>query len=159
MLGIPWVGNASREYKKKITSLIKEHLQVDISSYYSSCKVSSFFSFKSSTPLALKARVVYKFSCLSDSDTYYIGKTKRHLATRAMEHITPKESTQSQIQKHIFGCNSCKNSNLSVDNFKTVKQCRDDYSARISEALVIKKFRPKMNKQQLTKDTYLLRVF
>ena len=159
MLGIPWVGNVSREYKQKITNLIKEHLEVDISSYYSSCKVSSFFSLKSSTPYALKARVVYKFTCLSDSDTYYIGKTKRHLATRAMEHITPKESTQSEVQKHIFGCGECKNGDLSVDNFKAVKQCRDDYSTRISEALVIKKFRPKINKQKMTKDTYLLRVF
>ena len=44
MLGITWVGNVSGEYKKEITNLIKEHLEVDISSYYSSCKVSSFFS-------------------------------------------------------------------------------------------------------------------
>ena len=159
MLGIPWVGNASREYRKKIKNLIEEHLKVDISFYYSSCKVSSFFSLKSATPHALKARVVYKFTCLSDSDTYYIGKTKRHLATRAMEHITPKESTQSQVQKHIFGCNGCKNGVLSVDNFSTVKNCRSDYSAKINEALVIKKFRPRINKQQLTKDTYLLRIF
>ena len=107
----------------------------------------------------MKARVVYKFTCLSDSDTYYIGKTKGHLATRAMEHITPEVSTQSEVQKHIFGCGECKNGDLSVDNFKAVKQCRDDYSTRISEALVIKKFRPKINKQKMTKDTYLLRVF
>ena len=159
MLGIPWVGNVSRDYKKKITSLIKEHLEVDISSYYSSCKVSSFFSLKSRTPHALKARVVYKFTCLSDSDTYYIGKTKRHLATRAMEHVNQKESNQSEVKKHIFGCDVCKNGDLSVENFTAVKQCKNDYSAKISEALVIKKLRPKINKQKMTKDTYLLRVF
>ena len=104
---------------------------------------------KSRTPHALKARVVYKFTCLSDSDTYYIGKTKRHLATRAMEHVNQKESNQSE----------CKNGDLSVENFTAVKQCKNDYSAKISEALVIKKLRPKINKQKMTKDTYLLRVF
>ena len=158
IFGIPWVGNISREYKQKVTELIKQHLEVDISSYYTSCKVSSFFSLKSSTPFALKARVVYQYTCLSDSDTYYIGKSKRHLVTRAKEHVNPKESNQSEVKKHIFGCDQCKKSKLSLESFSIKKQCKDDYSARISEALMIKKLRPKINNQKLT-DSYLLRVF
>ena len=62
IFGIPWVGNISRDYKQKVTELIKQHLEVDISSYYTSCKVSSYFSLKSSTPFALKARVVYQYT-------------------------------------------------------------------------------------------------
>ena len=160
IFGVPWVGNASRDYKKKITELIKQYLEVDISTYYTSTKVSSFFSLKSSTPHGLKARIVYKFECLSDSDTYYIGKSKRHLVTRASEHTNPKESNSSEIKNHIFRCDSCKNGDLSVDHFKVLKQCKNDYSARIYEALAIKKLRPKINKQKFSKgESYLLRIF
>ena len=160
IFGVPWVGNASREYKSKITELINQHLKVDIFTYYTSCKVGDFFSLKSSTPHALKANIVYKFECLSVSDTYYIGKTKRHLVTRAIEHTTPKESLKSEVKNHIFGCNECKNGSLSVDQFKVIKQCRNDYSTRIQEAICIKKFRPKINKQKYSKgESYLLRVF
>ena len=38
------------------------------------------------TPLPLLANVVYKFQCLRDVDKVYIGKTRRHLATRVKEH-------------------------------------------------------------------------
>ena len=95
-------GKASRDYKKKVINLFKQHFDIDIFCYYTSCKFSSFFTLKSTTPHALRARVVYKFTWLRDSDTYYIGKSKRHLVTRAMEHITALESTQSEIINHIF---------------------------------------------------------
>ena len=72
--------------------------------------------------------------------------------------VNPKESNQSEVKKHIFGCDECKKSNLSVENFSIKKQCRDDYSARISEALMIKQLQPKINNQKLT-DSYLLGVF
>ena len=160
ILGIPYVGSASREYKKKLTELFKEHLDVDLSAYFTSCKIARFFSLKSKTPFILKARVLYKFPCLNDSDTAYIGKTKRHIVTRAKEHVTPKESNKSEVKNHIFECNTCKNSQLSVENFSIMKQCKSDYTCKIAEALFIKKFRPRLNKQKLTKgQAYLLRVF
>ena len=46
ILGIPYVGNVSREYTKKIKALVKEGLDVDISTYYSSFKISQYFSLK-----------------------------------------------------------------------------------------------------------------
>ena len=160
LLEIPYVGTASRDYKKKIAGLLKEHLNVDISTYFTSCKTGRFFSLKSKTPLDLMACVVYKYSCLKDSDTSYIGKTKRHIATRAMEHITPKESVKSEVKTHIFGCSTCKNSQLSLENFSILKQCKSDYTSKITEALFIKKFRPQLNKQLFNKgQSYLLRVF
>ena len=160
ILGIPFVGTVSREYKKKVATLIKDHLEVDISAYFTSCKIARFFSLKSKTSFVLNARVLYKFPCLNDSDTAYIGKTKRHIATRAKEHITPKDSTKSEVKNHIFECNTCKNSQLSVENFSILKKCKNDYTCKIAEALFIKKFRPRLNKQKLNKgQSYLLRVF
>ena len=163
IFGIPFVGKASRDYKKKITELIKEYFQVDIFSYHTSLKVSSFFSLKSKVPFALKARVVYKYTCLSDSDTSYIGKTERHLVTRVNEHLDPK-SNHTEVTKHIFDCESCRNcirsKALSVSNFQILKQCGSDYEARINEALLIKKCSPKLNRQLFTNgQSYLLRVF
>ena len=105
---------------------------MDVFVYFSSCKVGSFFSLKSKTPFALKARVVYKFQCLNDSDTTYIGKTERHIVTRAKEHLTPKGSNQSAVTSHIFGCEACKKGHLSVANFSMVKQCRNDYRCKIN---------------------------
>ena len=110
--------------------------------------------------MPLKARVLYKFECLSDSDTTYIGKTERHIVTRAKEHLTPKETNPSAVTSHIFSCESCKNGQLSVDNFSIVKQCRNDYRCKIHEALHIKKCNPVLNRQRHNKgQSYLLRVF
>ena len=128
--------------------------------FFTSHKVSSYFSLKSAVPSAMKANVVYKFSCLCDTGSYYIGQTKRHLAIRAKDHLTPKANSNSEIQKHIFNCNVCKVASLSADHFSILKQCRDEYGTRISEALLIQKLAPKLNKQQFRKgESYLLRVF
>ena len=160
ILGIPYVGSPSRDYKKKITGLLKEHLGVEVSAYFTSCKIASFFSLKSKTPFPLKSCVLYRFPCLNDSDVAYIGKTKRHLITRVNEHVIPKESPKTEVKNHIFECSTCKKSQLSLDNFTILKQCRNDYTTRISEALYIKKFRPRLNKQKLSKGQgYLLRIF
>ena len=160
VFGVPFVGAPSREYKKKISRLIKEHLGEDIFVYFSSCKVGSFFSLKSKTPFALKARVVYKFKCLSDSDNTYIGKTERHITTRAKEHLYHKGSNPSAVTTHIAGCEACKTGQLSVVNFSIVKQCRNDYRCKITESLIIKNENPALNKQRHNKgQSYLLRVF
>ena len=160
ILGVPYVGKASRDYKKKVTTLIKEHLDVDIFTYDTSFKVSRYFSLKSVVPPAMKANVVYKFSCLCDTGLYYIGQTKRHLVVRAGNHLTPKQSSNSEVQKHIFDCSTCKKANLSVNNFSILKQCSNEYTTRITEALLIKKLAPKLNKQKFSKgESYLLRVF
>ena len=59
----------------------------------------------------------------------------------AMEHITPAKESEirrnifkSEVQRHITNCGNCKGASLSVDNFKVMKQCRDDYSAKVNEA-------------------------
>ena len=158
--GIPYVGVVSREYKKKVVELLKNKLGVDVFVYFTSCKVGSFFSLKSKTPFNLRARVVYKFQCLSDSGTTYIGETKRHVVTRVNEHLAPKESNKSAIKDHILECNRCKNGQISVENFSVMKGCRNEYTCKISEALCIKKYKPVLNKQRHNMgQSYLLRVF
>ena len=50
--------------------------------------VQNYFYLKDETPLALQANVVYLFEGSCDKSQTYIGKTKRHLATRLREHFS-----------------------------------------------------------------------
>ena len=60
----------------------------------------NFFSLKCPTPKLLKANVVYKFDCLCDINISYIGKTKRHLATRIKEHRSEKSAIGHADMSH-----------------------------------------------------------
>ena len=87
-----------------MVGLFKEHLNVNASAYFTSCKIARFFSLKSKTPFPLKSRGIYKFPCLNDSDTAYIDETKRHITIGANEHVTLKESPKSEIKNSQFIC-------------------------------------------------------
>ena len=148
-LKIPYVGKPSLKFKNIVAKLVKSHFDIDISCYFVSFKVRNYFSLKCVTPKSLKANVVYKFSCLRDADQFYIGKTKRHLAVRVLEHTDLEKNNKSAIKDHIKICPVCVNSNLSIDNFKILTKCNNDYETRINEALLIEKFKPELNKQLL----------
>ena len=52
------------------------------------------------------------------------------------------------------------NKNFDYNNFEVLKKCKTPFDTKIAEALFIRKFRPKINKQLLTKGTsYVLKVF
>jgi len=77
-----------------------------------------------------------------------IGMSTRHLVTRAKEHIQIKStSAKSAINQHITSCEKCKNSNLNVQSFQVIRHCQSEYETKIQEALLIKKFTPKLNSQ------------
>ena len=77
---------------------------------------------KCPTPKLLKANVVYKFDCLCDINISYIGKTKRHLATRIKEHRSEK-SAIGQHFRHVnenqFKILSTGNSDFLIKSGKT----------------------------------------
>ena len=61
------------------------------STIFKTFKVQNYYSLKDETPLAkkkLQANVVYLFEGSCDKNQTYIGKTKRHLATRVREHFS-----------------------------------------------------------------------
>ena len=120
--------------------------------------IGDFFSLKSKTPFPFSSNVVYKFSCLRDADRSYIGQTKRHLVTRVNEHVAL--SSKTEIRSHIKNCPICYNKKFDTNNFQIISQCKNSFNTRVSEALCIRKFRPKLNKQLMTKGTsYFLKVF
>ena len=117
-------------------------LDVDIKIVFSSFKVGNYFSLKSKTPLGLRAKVVYQYQCSCDRTLSYIGKTKRHLATRCKEHFTQ----QSAISNHLQHCDTCKKS-FDITKFQILDTSMNDFELQIKEALQIKSKKPKLNIQ------------
>ena len=109
---------------------------------FTTVKVKNYFSLKSRAPLPLLANAVYQFQCLCDANKFYIGKTKRHLATREREH----RQSSSAIHDHLMNCKFCKE-NYSVNFFKVVDRGNSDLTISIKEAIHIKLKRPNLNKQ------------
>ena len=119
-------------------------------------KVKNYFSLKSRAPLPLLANVVYQFQCLCDANKFYIGKTKRHLATRVREH---SQSSSSAIHDHLVRCEFCKE-NYSVNSFRVLDKGNSDLAISIKEAIHIKLKRPTLNKQLFNLGTsFVLGIF
>ena len=122
-------------------------------------KVRSYFNLKSRTPYLLCSKVVYLFTCLCDANFTYIGKTKRHLSTRAKEHLSLHTTQRSEVKTHLESCGPCREATPEV-NFRILKSCRTDFETRVQEAWMIKKHNPKLNKQLLNKGSHFtLKLF
>ena len=84
---------------------------------------------------------------MQDATTTYIGQTTRHLITRVNEHYKKYLDKNSAIFTHIQKCDSCKKSNLTVNNFVVLKTCRGYLESAIYETLFINKLKPTLNKK------------
>ena len=98
----------------------------------------------------VRSGVIYQYKCGGCNATY-IGKTSRHLLTRASEHLgisalrrnpiaRPKEGS---IQDHIV-----KSGHLgSIDNFSILASCNYERKLCIFESLLIRMHKPSLNVQ------------
>ena len=107
---IPFIGHPSIIFKKSSAKNLKS-INKKCCTIFKTFKVQNYFSLKDGTPLALQANVVYPFEGSCDKNQTYIGKTKRHLATRVREHF----SGYSAIFQHISSCSTCNHS--TIENF------------------------------------------
>ena len=90
------------------------------------------------------SNVVNKCTCLRDANMPYIDVTSRHLVTGVQERLHSAIS-KTAITRHINSSTSCNSSTPGVDSFKTIRQCNNDHKAKVEEALLIKKLKPKLN--------------
>ncbi len=139
---LPYIGYPSILFARKIQSIFKKNYHIDIKVVFNTTKVKNYFSLKCLTPQALKAKVVYKFDCVVDSHTSYIGKTKRHLATRVKEHA----KKDSAIKTHLGQCNGC-NANYGINLFRIIDSGVSDFDCKVKEAIHIKAYQPNLNRQ------------
>ena len=108
---VPHVGKSSQLFTKQLSKLIANLTSVKLIPTNKTFKVGNYFNLKSRTPTPLVSNVVYRFSCPREADLTYIGKSARHLVTRAKEHWSLNSITRkSAVKEHILDCN----------NFKTV---------------------------------------
>ena len=128
-----------------MSNLVKNYFDLDVRVVYSTFKVKNYFSLKCRTPQTVVSKIVYKFQCVRDVSKFYLGKTIRHFETRICEHLHP-ERNNSAVSQHISACSDCQNSDLK-NNFKIIKSTSTDINTSISEALLIKKHMPDLNKQ------------
>ena len=111
---------------------------------FNSTKVSSYFSLKDKTSVFLKNCLIYGFTCLSDSNTTYIGKTKRYFGKRLIEHGV---NGTTSVSKHLRNCKICADYDDFVNCFKILDNTNSDFDCKIVEAILIKKNKPSINKQ------------
>ena len=156
IFSIPFVGKHSITFGKKIRELFKNNYGINVRIVYTSFKVGNYFSLKCRTPVPLMANVVYKFRCLCDIGNTYVGKTKRHLATRAKEHEIHENSA---IKDHILSCSLCR-SKFSCSSFHVIDSGRNDLEITIKEALHIKYSKPQLNRQLFNSgSSFVLNIF
>ena len=118
---IPFIGHPSITLKK----LLGRHLgniNKKCCTIFKTFIVQNYFSLK-----------VYLFEGSCDKSHTYVGKAKRHLATRVREHL----SGNSAIFEHISSCNACNHS--TIENFHILSHGSNDFDNKVKEALYIKK--------------------
>ena len=156
------MGKQSHIFAKDISKLIWKFSAVHLTPIYKTCKVGNYFNLKSNTPALLLSNVVYRFSCPCDAGLTYFGKSTRHVITRAKEHLNLCSSVKSKIKHHIIECNLCNKKDMDslINRFSVIKKSSSDYDCKIHEALIIKKYQPKLNKQMYENgSSFLLQLF
>ncbi len=95
LLVLPFVGVHSIHVRDRIVKLFRRVFpQCEVKVVFKCTKrLSNFFPFKDKIPHVLKSHVVYRFQCSSCTTASYVGKTVRHIATRACEHAGISELT------------------------------------------------------------------
>ena len=158
---VPYVGKSSQLFTKQLSKLIANLTSVKLIPMYKTFKVGNYFNLKSRTPTPLVSNVVYRFSCPREADLTYIGKSAKHLVTRAKEHWSLNSITRkSALKEHILDCNNCVKSDDILKPFSILCRCGSDYDTKIHEALLIKKYKPKLNRQLYGNgSSFLLKIF
>ena len=95
-----YIGKESRRFVSRLAKLFHVKFDVKVSAIYKTLKTGPYFQMRSSTPLLLYSIVVYKCTCLCDTNLTYIGKSTRHLSTRVGEHLNVASQHQNSAIKH-----------------------------------------------------------
>ena len=151
---IPFAGKPSLLFKRQISKIFKDKLDVELRCVFQSFRVSNYFSLKSQSAACLLSNVVYKFTCLGDPSRFYIGETKCHIVKRVSEHVdflNPNRlptAIGSHIRDNCADClNGLKGGALSYKNFDIIDQCKSKLECEVKEAFHIKRQKPALNRQ------------
>ena len=162
ILRIPYIGRASIQFRRKLTKLVKETMDMKLRCVFHSCKVRNFFSLKCKSSHFLQSNVVYKFSCRRDASIFYVGETGRHLGIRASEHLNTTTSSRTAVANHILDCDECMDhlskGTLNHNSFEILKHGQTKNDIEMLEAMLINELKPCLNIQS-NLCTYTLRIY
>ena len=146
---LPFLGKCSLDLRKRVSSIVRRaYPQVQLRFVFKPAfRLSNLFRVKDRIPFSLRSCVVYRFSCGGCNATY-IGKTKRHLATRISEHRSVsvrtgkplKSAPHSAIREHSHNCHP-----IAVNNFSVLRSASSEYDLGVIEGLCIWKYKPVLN--------------
>ena len=145
-LVLPYINDKVVDFGKNLSRLVEDYfvntkLRVI---FESPSEIGKFFPYKDKPPLELQSGLVYRLNC-QDCDSFYIGKTSRHLKTRMNEHKAGKGEGDniSSAYKH---CQEFSH-RIDYDNVQILDRSSDYKKILIKEMLYIEKFKPDLNKQ------------
>ena len=162
---IPFIGSPSIKLAKSLSGIFNDTFDIKLSPVFTSFKVKTYFGLKSRTPKFLCTNVIYEFKCLCDPSVSYIGVTSRPLCTRVDEHLNVSQKSNAEvsaISKHLHTCQKCfaDTRHNQLDHFEILRNCTSPYTAKIQEAILIKRKNPKLNIQQFNKGaSFTLKVY
>ena len=116
-LKVPYIGRPSILFSKRVCKVFETITDEKLRITYSTSKVQDYFRVKDQDPKELLTNVVYRFTCLSDSNTQYIGYTNRSLRERVKEHL----AGGTRISDHIGTCQSCSRKSITPEDFVVLK--------------------------------------
>ena len=141
---LPYLGFQSEPFKRRLKSCVDKFYGFVNPRliFQNTCRIKPFFPYKDLFNRSQKSKVVYKASCW-DCDAFYIGKTKRRLHDRKVEHF--KALTQvghtSAVANHAISSGH----NIKWDHFQVLASGRCDLHCKIKEPLLIRDLEPTLN--------------
>ena len=163
---LPFLGTSSYNVKKKLEETYSKLLPICKLRiiFKTSCRMSSFFSYKDKFPKSLISGVIYKYTC-ANCNVSYIGCTARYWEKRLEEHthissLTGKPMSCSQVfapMQHVrtAKCNPA-GPIVSRDDFEFLGYEKNKYLLKIKESVLIKKDKPELNGTTTSVPLYLL---
>ncbi|CAF3647988.1 unnamed protein product [Rotaria socialis] len=172
---IPFIGNATKEFRNKITHLCnKLRPDLDIQFFMKQPPppvLQMLYQTKDPIDKKMKSDVVYSIKCTKCQHSY-IGKTERQCVKRLHEHGAPKSSselrrsdrlkaksttttttttitTSSVIKEITFAVQQNQietGHQMNWDNFRIVMEDNHYYRLLIKESLLIKAYEPELNR-------------
>lgn len=141
---VPFYGKPSVKLKRDITKLLRKLNNKKTKICFYMTRLTSYFTNKDRTIAMLQSQLVYRYNCSVEPSISYVGETRRHLVRRAQQHYSDPNSA---INKHLLSCQPCKTNFFS--NFKIIAKGANPIDTEVKEALLIKKFNPPLNIQQV----------
>ena len=162
---LPFLGVSSFNVKKKLDETYKKLLPFcKIRTIFkTSCRMSSFFSYKDKFPKSLVSGVIYKYTC-AHCNVSYIGCTARYWEKRLEEHthlsaLTGKPLSGVQVFAPLQHVKSAKcnpeGPKVSRDDFEIIGYEKDRFLLQVKESILIKKNNPEINGNETSVPLYL----